>query len=77
MSMLWGCPLIDERLCIKDTADFGFCRKDRRVGFSVLLDTDQPCGHYKALDMHASVGWAQEYAERQRLTELGLGPAPA
>ena len=64
--------LDDDRLLIKDSEDFAFCRKARKAGFSIWLDTDQPCGHYRALDMHASVHWAQEYAARQRLAELDL-----
>jgi hypothetical protein len=64
--------LDDDRLFIKDSEDFTFCRKARRAGFSVWLDTDQPCSHVKALDMHASVGWAQQYAARQKLVDLGL-----
>jgi len=55
-----------------NSEDFAFCRKARAAGFSIWLDTDQPCGHYRALDMHASVHWAQEYAARQRLAELDL-----
>ena len=64
--------LDDDCLLIKDSEDFTFCRKAGAAGFSVWLDTDQPCSHVKALDMHASVGWAQEYATRQKLAELGL-----
>jgi hypothetical protein len=64
--------LDDDCLYIKDSEDFTFCRKARRAGFSVWLDTDQPCSHFKALDMHASVGWAQEYAARQKLAGLDL-----
>ena len=64
--------LNDDRLLIKDSEDFTFCRKARKAGFSIWLDTDQPCSHYRALDMHASVHWAQEYAARQRLAELDL-----
>lgn len=62
--------LDDDCLLIKDSEDFSFCRKARAAGFSIWLDTDQPCGHYRALDMHASVRWGQEYAARQRLAEL-------
>jgi GT2 family glycosyltransferase len=64
--------LDDDCLYIKDSEDFTFCRKARAAGFSVWLDTDQPCSHVKALDMHASVRWAQEYAARRRLAELDL-----
>ena len=64
--------LDDDCLLIKDSEDFTFCRKAGAAGFSVWLDTDQPCSHVKALDMHASVRWAQEYAARRRLAELDL-----
>ena len=64
--------LDDDCLLIKDSEDFSFCRKAGAAGFSVWLDTDQPCNHFKALDMYASVRWAQEYAARRRLAELDL-----
>jgi GT2 family glycosyltransferase len=64
--------LDDDRLFIKDSEDFTFCRKVRVAGFSIWLDTDQPCSHYKALDMRASLRWAQEYAARQKLAGLDL-----
>jgi len=62
--------LDDDRLHIEDSEDFTFCRKVREAGFSIWLDTDQPCGHHKALDMRASVRWAQEHAARQRPADL-------
>jgi len=64
--------LDDDSLFIKDSEDFTFCRKARAAGFCIWLDTDQPCSHYRALDMHASVHCAQEYAARQKLAELDL-----
>ena len=64
--------LDDDCLLIKNSEDFSFCRKASAAGFSLWLDTDQPCNHFKALDMHASVRWAQEYAARRRLAELDL-----
>ena len=57
---------------IADSEDFFFCRKAREAGFSLWLDTDRVCGHFKTLDMRRSVQWAQEYAERQRFAGLGL-----
>ena len=64
--------LDDDCLLIKNSEDFSFCRKAAAGGFSLWLDTDQPRNHFKALDMHASVRWAQEYATRQKVADLGL-----
>ncbi len=64
--------LDDERVYIVDSEDFPFCRKAREAGFSIWLDTDQVCAHFKPLDMRRSVHWAQEYAGRQRIAGLGL-----
>ena len=67
--------LDDERLLLRDSEDFAFCRKARAAGFSVWLDTDQPCGHLRTLDMSATVRWAQQYAARQKLADLDVRPA--
>jgi len=64
--------LDDEGTYIADSEDFSFCRRAREAGFSLWLDTAQVCSHFKALDMSRSVQWAQEYAERQRIADLGL-----
>jgi hypothetical protein len=69
----WFAMELDEdRLVIADSEDFSFCRKIRAAGFSVWLDSDTVCCHFRTLDMKASVGWAQQYAARQRLADLDL-----
>lgn len=69
----WFVTELDEDgLFIADSEDFSFCRKARAAGFSVWLDSDRVCSHYRTLDMKASVAWAQQYAARRRLADLSL-----
>lgn len=50
-----------------DTEDFYFCRKARKDGFSIYLDTDRPCGHVKQMDLRTMLHWCEQYAPRSLL----------
>jgi GT2 family glycosyltransferase len=59
---------------ITDSEDFSFCRKARKAGFRVWLDTGVTCGHIKTLDMRESILWAQEYSRRQGIVKFLRDP---
>lgn len=53
---------------ITASEDFSFCRKARKAGFRIWLDTGMPCRHIKSLDMRDSIHWAQAYSRREGIT---------
>jgi hypothetical protein len=66
---------MDEKiLVITASEDFSFCRKARKAGFRIWLDTGKPCRHIKSLDMRESIHWAQAYSRRESITGLLQDP---
>jgi GT2 family glycosyltransferase len=59
---------------ITESEDFSFCKKARKAGFRVWLDTGVTCRHIKSLDMRESIHWAQEYARRQSMIKFLRDP---
>ena len=58
------------RLDLVDSEDFDFCRRAKKAGFRVYIDTDRVCGHIKSLDLRKIVSWVERYRSADFLQQL-------